>query len=434
MRGTIAVLGFCLFATVSCDKKPSTDSASSTTKAAAASAPQTITTGVTDSEIVVGEPAAFSGPSAELGIQMWRGASAAFSAANDAGGVAGRRVKLVVADDGYDAERAAAAVIKVVEQDHAFLVFGGVGTPTIVRALPVVRKYYDDSGLFYFANFTGAQPQRRPPNVRVVFNIRASYAEETKAMVDAFVAMGRKKIGVFLQDDAYGVDGREGAAEALRAHGLDVVADARYPRGQTYDASTANQVKILRDAGADAVVMIGSYQACGAFIRDARKSGWNVPIHNVSFVGADAMLRLLQDEEKKGGPKLIFNLINTQVVPSYDDTSVAAVRDYRAAIDKYNPIAPPGVAPAAASEKYGFVSLEGFVSARALLLVLQKAGHDLTRKSAYAAAENMGKFDLGVGSEAELSPQRHQALDKVWFTYATPGGWKSTDSPASVIK
>jgi branched-chain amino acid transport system substrate-binding protein len=398
--------------------------------------PQTPTTGVTETEVTLGEPAAFTGPSAGLGIEMWRGASAAFSEINEKGGVAGRKIKLAVADDAYEAERAAPAVIRLVEQERAFLIFGGVGTPTIVRALPVVRKYFDEAGLFYFASFTGAQPQRRPPNFQIAFNVRASYYEETKAIVDVFVAMDKKKVGVFIQDDAYGIDGREGAVRALKSHGLELAGEARYPRGQKYDVSDAAQVKILRDAGADAVVMVGSYQACGAFVRDARRSGWGVPIHNVSFVGADQMLELLQNEEKKGGEKVTVNLVNTQVVPHYDDMSVPVVRDYRAALDKYNPTAPAGFAASGydPATKYSFGSLEGYVSARALLAILAKAGHELTRKSAYAAAEAMGQFDLGLGVPAELSPARHQALDKVWFTYATPAGWKPTDKPAAVLK
>jgi branched-chain amino acid transport system substrate-binding protein len=434
--GICALLPLLAFA--GCDKKDAqeTQTTAPPVSAAPAASPQTPATGVTETEVTVGEPAAFTGPSAGLGIEMWRGASAAFSEVNEKGGVAGRKIKLVIADDAYEAGKAASAVIRLVEQDRAFLIFGGVGTPTIVRALPVVRKYFDEAGLFYFANFTGAQPQRRPPNFQITFNVRASYYEETKAIVDVFAAMGKKKIGAFIQDDAYGIDGREGTVKALKEHGLELAGEARYPRGQKYDVNNAAQVKILRDAGVDAVVMVGSYQACGAFIRDARASAWGVPIHNVSFVGADQMLQLLQGEEKKGGAPVIVNLVDTQVVPHYEDTTVPAVRDYRAAIDKYNPTAPPGFTDSGynPASKYSFGSLEGYVSARALVAVLTKAGHDLDRKSAYAAAESMGQFDLGLGVPAELSATRHQALDRVWFTYATRDGWKPTDKPASVLK
>jgi hypothetical protein len=66
--------------------------------------------------------------------------------------------------------------------------------------------------------------------------------------------------------------------------------------------------------------------------------------------------------------------------------------------------------------------------------VLQKAGPELTRKSFLQAAESMGKFDLGLGVPAELSATRHQALDKVWFTYATTEGWQGVENPAGVLR
>src|SRR3989442_1110998 len=88
--------------------------------------------GVRDDEVLLGQAAAFSGPSAGLGVEMWRGASVAFAASNDGGGVHGRKVRLVLADDGYDAERAAPAVARLITKDKVFALFGGVGTPTIV--------------------------------------------------------------------------------------------------------------------------------------------------------------------------------------------------------------------------------------------------------------------------------------------------------------
>jgi ABC-type branched-subunit amino acid transport system substrate-binding protein len=391
--------------------------------------------GVSAKELVLGEASAFSGPSAGLGVEQWRGHSAGFQAANDAGGVHGRKIRLVLTDDGYDAEKAAPAVVELITKHDVFAVFGGVGTPTIVKALPVILKYHQTEGLFRFANFTGAQPQREPPYDKAVFNVRASYRQEPKAMVDAFLAKGLKKIGIYVQDDAYGTSGLDGVKRALKEHGLEIVADTTYPRGQTYDVSTANQLKILRDAGAQAVIMVGAYQACAALIRDARLAGWNVPLHNVSFVGADQMLKLLRNEEKKTGKKVTDNLIVTQVVPSYNQRNIPLVREYAAAMDKYNPKVPPGVGDGSytPSSKYSFGSLEGYLNTRVFLDILQKAGADPTRKSFYEAAEKMGKFDIGLGVPLELSTSRHQALDKVWFTYVGEQGWASRDDPASLI-
>ena len=391
--------------------------------------------GVTDKEVVLGQPAAFSGPSAGLGVEMWRGATAAFAEANAAGGVNGRTVRLVIADDAYDSEKAAAAVGQLISRDHVFALFGGVGTPTIVKALPVVLKHFNSDGLFYFANFTGAEPQRQPPYAKAVFNVRASYREETKAMVDAFVSMGKKRIGIFVQDDAYGASGRDGVRRALKEKGLDVVADTTYPRGQVFDVSAAPQVKILRDAKVDAIIAVGAYQACAALVRDARSTGWLVPIHNVSFVGADQMLSLLTAEEHKRGTRLTQNLINTQVVPSYDDLSVKLVREYRAAMERYSPTRPKasGNDQYTPTSRYTFGSLEGYLSARVFLRVLQKAGKDLTRRGFYEAAESMGRFDVGLGVTAELSASHHQALDTVWFTSVGKNGWTPVRDPAAAL-
>ena len=395
----------------------------------------TPSTGVTDTEVVLGEPAAFSGPSSGLGIEMWRGATAAFSAANEKG-IHGRKIRLVVADDAYDAEKAAGAVAQLVEHDHVFALFGGVGTPTIVRALPLVRKYNGESGLFYFADFTGAQPQRVPPNAKAVFNVRASYYEEARAIVDVFVRGGKQKIGVLAQDDAYGADGRAGVEKALAARGLTMASDVRYPRGQKFEDTMKPQLDVLRGAGVDAVVGVTSYQAAAAFVRDARSAGWNVPIHNVSFVGADQMLEVLRETEKKTGLHLATNLINTQVVPHYNDTSVALVRQYRNDMDRSQPTAPApfGAGPYQVTSKYTFGSLEGYVSARLFLAILEKVGRDVSRSAFTTAAETTGPFDIGLGVAAEFSPTRHQAFDKVWFTYVTPDGWTSIDDPVSKLK
>jgi branched-chain amino acid transport system substrate-binding protein len=188
-------------------------------------------------------------------------------------------------------------------------------------------------------------------------------------------------------------------------------------------------------------VAVGSYHACAGLIREAREAGWNVPIHNLSFVGADQMLDDLRREEASSGKKVINGLIVTQVVPSYEDTSLRLVREYRSAMDKFHPATPPltsqgGVFDGSYSPPgpYSFGSLEGYLSARAFLTILNKAGKDLTRKKFYDTAEGMGKFDLGLGTPLELSPTHHQALDKVWFTCGSKRGWTSTEKAASCLE
>jgi branched-chain amino acid transport system substrate-binding protein len=377
-----------------------------------AASPVRAETGVTEKEVLLGQAAAFTGPSAGLGVEFWRGASAAFAEANAKGGVQSRSVRLVLADDAYEASQAAPAVVKLVSKDQVFALFGGVGTPTMVKALPVVLNFHNKTGLFYFSNVSGAQPQRELPYFPAIFNVRASYREELQAVVDALVASGRTRIGLYLQDDAFGASGRDGAQRALKSHQLTVTAEATYPHGQKFEVSVAEQVRILREAKVQAVISVGSYQAAAAFIRDARAGGLTVPIHNVSFVGAEQMLRLLLDAEKASGKTLTSNLLITQVVPGVDDTATPLVAAYRAAMDRFGnglPAASDGTYKPMA--RYGFLSLEGYLSARAFLAILAKAGRDLTRAGFQAAAEGMGSFDLGAGVPLEFSSARHQALN-----------------------
>lgn len=392
-------------------------------------------TGVTPAEIILGETSAFTGPSAGLGIEQWRGHDAAFEEINARGGVHGRKIRVVLTDDAYDAAKAVPALLDLITHHKVFAIFGGVGTPTLVKTLPVLLKYHLSEDLFRFSNFSGGQPAREPPFEQAVFSVRASYRQETKAMVDAFAGLGLTKIGIYVQDDAYGASVRDGVRRALKARGLDIVFETTYPRGQVFATSTAVQVKLLRDAGAQAVIMAGAYQACAGFVRDARISGWTAPIHSVSFVGADQMLRLLNEAEQQTGRKLTERLIVTQVVPVYTDTSIPLVREYRAAMDKYKPVVAAGVSDGSYQPlaRYSFGSLEGYLNAKVFIAILERTGATLTRKSFYQATEKMGRFDVGLGVPLEFSTARHQALDKVWFTYVTRDGWRTTDDLSAAL-
>lgn len=422
---TLAAAGSLLVS--ACGGKKEGDKGTGGAQAAAGNA-----TGVTATEVTIGQAAAFTGPSQRLGVEFWRGVTAAIMEANERGGIQGRKIKLVTSDDAYDAEKALPAVQKLVEQDKVFCLFGGVGTPTIAKVLPYVTGKFESEKLFYFSNFTGAQVQREPPHEKAVFNVRASYRDETKALVDAFVAAGKKKIGLWVQDDGYGQSGRDGVLRALKEHNLIATADTRYPRGQKFEDSNDASVKALMGSsqGTEAIIAVASYQAAAGFVRDARKAGFKGPIGNVSFVGPDQMLSLV----KGAGGVPLDNLITSQVVPSYNDQGVLAVREYRAAMDKFKPMPTFVSGYDLGGNPYSFGSLEGYISGRAFVTILNKAGKELTRESFLAAAEQMGQFDLGLGAMAEFSATRHQALNYVWLTYAAAEGWMPVDPRASVIK
>ena len=371
--------------------------------------------GVTESEYVLGTSAAFSGPSMGLGIELYRGAMAYFEHVNRNGGVRGRRVALKTYDDGYQPDPSVRNTMKLVLEDGVFLLFGYVGTPTVTRVLPML-KLFENRNIYMFFPFTGAQPQREPPYGDFAFNLRASYRQETAGLVNNFYNVGRWRIGVFYQADAYGRSGWAGVRAALAERGENVVGEATYQRGTKFSATMRRQVEILQAARPDAVICIGSYAACAAFARDAVDLGLRVPIANLSFVGSENLLKLLT-EGVEDSARYTDLLVNSQVVPSYENVSIPAVREYREFMRRYNP-APPAdlVTEAYTPFEHSFVSLEGFLNAKLMAEVLRHLEEPPTRQALERAVFAVQNFDLGVGEPISFGPQRRQGMQRVYYT------------------
>jgi ABC-type branched-subunit amino acid transport system substrate-binding protein len=367
-------------------------------------------------DIVIGMSAAFTGPSRALGIELYRGSMAYLEPVNRDGGVHGRRIVIRAYDDGYDPSRAVWNTIKLVDDDNVFLLANYVGTPTVTRVLPLLEKYRKDYTFLFFP-LSGAAPQREPPYDDFVFNLRASYQDETEGLVDHFVRLGRTKIAIFYQADAYGRGGWEGVRNALQRRRLRIQGEATYRRGTTFSTSLKRQVDILKATGPDAIISIGSYAACAAFIRDARDSGWKVPVANVSFVGSAPMADLLLKLEGAKDTDYTSNLINSQVVPSYEDMSLPAVREYRQRMDEYGAkVPPPWGAPDYRPLNYSFVSFEGFLNATLLVKILSDLGPVPTKSRIKETVEHLRQFDLGIGEPISFGPKQHQGSDRVYYT------------------
>lgn len=361
--------------------------------------------------IVIGVSNVQSGPSRFLGQKLIRGARAYFDMVNARGGVHGRRISLVVRDDRYEPDPAVRNTHELIEHDKVLFLFGYVGTPTLVRVLPLLR-YYEKERIVVVGPFTGAEPQRRPPYDRFVFNLRASYHEETRALVRDLHARGHRRIGYIGQSDAYGKDAEIGVREALAELGLDLVESVTYRRNQSASADMTTQVRLLREARADAVIFVGVYGPCAAFIRDARLAGWNVPIASVSFVGAGTMLQALREASVDLGLDLTRGLVCSQVVPSPNDLRYPLVLDYRAHT-------PP--------EDRGFIGLEGWLDAVVVVEALRRAGPDPSREAFIRGMESLTGWDAGLGIPFQLSPVNHQAHHRVWLTRTEGGRWISVE-------
>lgn len=372
-------------------------------------------------DIRLGMSAAFSGPTQGLGIELYRGAAAYFEHINNAGGINGQKIKIVALDDGYNPIPAIENTVKLVEQENVFCLFNYVGTPTVTRVLPLL-KVYRNRNIYLLFPFTGAQPQREFPYDEFTFNLRASYRQETAGLVRHFLSEGRKRIALFYQIDAYGRSGWDGVRQELGRQNLKIVAEATYHRGTGYGNGYADQVAILKKADPDAVIAIGAYAACGGFIRDARLSGWTVPIANLSFVDSENMIALLRQSEADLGVILTHNLINSQVVPSPEDLSLPAVKEYRELMLRYNPAVPDQLKSGTYQPKqFSPVSLEGFLNAKLFVTILRRMGPLLERQRLKTTIERLGEIDIGIDVPVRFSPQRHQGLDAIYYTTVEEG-------------
>ena len=232
-------------------------------------------------EIRIGMSAAFRGAAAGLGSELHRGAQAYYGEINARGGLFGRQITVVALDDGYNPDPCIRNTIQLLDREKVFLLSNYVGTPTLTRALPVIKQYADQA-VVLVGNFTGAQPQREAPYVDQVFNVRASYRQEMTALVERFWQAGARRFGVYYQIDAYGRSGTDGVARALAARNTKIVAEATYVRNAKFEEDMTIAVRALREGGSEVVLCTGAYQGCAAFVRSARDAGWTAPISNAS--------------------------------------------------------------------------------------------------------------------------------------------------------
>ncbi len=348
--------------------------------------------GVTGDAILIGQSAPLSGPAELLGKEMKAGAEAYFNFVNQNGGVYGRKIKLVSLDDGYEPDRTKANTQKLIAENQVLALFGYVGTPTSNAALPL----FTEAKVPFIGAFTGAESLRDPQN-RYIFNVRASYFDETEQIVDSLVNQGVKKIAVFYQNDAYGKAGLAGVEKAMNKRGLPIIASATVERN-TIDVAAA--VQQLSKADPAAVIMISAYKSCSAFITAMKRANAYPRFWNMSFVGSKALVNELGDENARGAGI-------SQVVPLPWSTAIPIVAEYQKKIGD--------------EKNYSFTSLEGYIAAKVLVEGLKKAGRNLTRESLVDAMGSLGTIDLG-GFKVSYSPVNHNGSSYVELTIVSRGG------------
>jgi ABC-type branched-subunit amino acid transport system substrate-binding protein len=358
--------------------------------AAASAASAQSAPGVSDKEILIGSCSALEGPSHFLGSETVAGAQAYFSMINDAGGVDGRKLKLISHDDSYDPAKTQACFDRLISQKVFALAFF-VGTPTAVKYIPLAEA----AKIPLVGLFTGAQTLYTPMRHWVI-NVRASYFDETREQIDGLrKTLGYKKIGVIYPEDAFGSAVLEGVKAALAASGLEPVAVASYQR-QTAEVGPA--IDTVRAAQPDAVVVVGPSNTVAPILKQSHAKNWKPLFLTVSFVGTDELIQEAGSDAE--------GMVITQVVPPYYLTDMKTVALYRRALQKYAPASRPN-----------FVSLEGFVDAMVLVEGLKRAGKDLTRDGLIRGIESLHDLDMGLGPQLKLE---YSARDHKGFNHVIP--------------
>lgn len=353
--------------------------------------------GVTDSSITLGMSAPLSGPNGAYGVEMREVINAYFAQVNKNGGVNGRKLVLEALDDGYETDRTVANTRTLINDKQAFALLGYYGSSPTTQAM---NDVFGPAKVPLVGTISGADSLRRPPganpNNRYMFNVRASYANETDVIVSQLVSLGLKNIAVFYQNDGYGRSGLDGVTAALKKFDLAPSAVGTVERNSLdVDLAVQNISKVTPQA----VVMITLYKPTAAFVRHMKKNGQNPMFMTVSPVGAEQLVAELGDEARGIGI--------SQVMPYPWNDTTPAVRDYQRLLGR--------------NGKYSYYGVEGYITAKVMVEALRRAGRDLTREKLVTTLETMNNLDLG-GYRVTYGPDSRNGSRFVELTVIGSGG------------
>ncbi|TNF99645.1 MAG: hypothetical protein EP297_05195 [Gammaproteobacteria bacterium] len=364
--------------------------------------PEAETTGITENEILLGSSSALSGHAGFLGTQYTHGSMSWFNEVNAAGGIHGRKIRLISYDDQYEPPQTVENTKKLINDDKVFILFGYVGTPTSVKIIDLVHEQQIPS----FGFLTGAEPLRTPFRP-YMFHVRASYYEEVEGALAYFVdKLGLNKIGVIYQDDAFGKAVLSGVQLAIwrrqqeKNRDLEIVAADTYVRG-TMDVEPA--LESLKASGAEAVIMVGTYDPLAKFIKLSLANSFTPYFHTVSFIGSGAFAEAIKKQEVS--TQHYEKIIVTQVVPSPSSADFEIVDKYHTAHARHFP-----------DDEPNYVALEGFVNAQILVEALKRAGPDLTRSQLIYTLENMKNVDIRLGKKLTYGEFDRSGLTGVYYS------------------
>lgn len=337
--------------------------------------------GISADQVLIGQAISLQDGRNDYAAAVQSGVRLLLDQVNREGGVQGRRLVLRTLDDQGRNDQAEAHAQRLVA-DGVFLLFGSLeGGPSSAVARVATAR-----GVPFVGPMAGA-PGLRRPHQAMVYPVRAEHREEFRAMMVWGRSVGLRTIGLLHADTDVGRQHLENVRRLASELGMEVVLPLPFPGGELGDAQVGALVERIARAQPDLLFNHGSASLYARLLRDARTAGLRTTFTGVNS-GSTQIARALGD----AGQGMMF----AQVVPSPWERKREITREYQDAARRQDP---------AATFSYG--ALEGYMSAKLLVMALRRAGRDLSRASLHRALEHPEGFDLG-GIVVRYRPGDHE--------------------------
>ncbi|MBW2263375.1 MAG: ABC transporter substrate-binding protein [Deltaproteobacteria bacterium] len=354
--------------------------------------------GVTDEKIVIGQWSPQTGPAALWG-SVARGTAAYFDMINEQGGVHGRKLELIIRDDGYNPTRTVAAAKEMAEQEEVFCFIGGVGTATGMA----VKDYLAKKEIPWIGPASGSSNWSTPAT-RNLFSLYPKYETEA-ALLTRYVVeeLKKEKVAFFYQNDDYGKEGLDGVKNQLAAMNMELAAEISV---EVADTDLSSHVLKLKASKADVVILWLMPKHAAITLGTAAKLGFKPQWVTGSTLSDAPLMNKITEGLWEG---VIFDTF-----VELPDSEHELIKKYRAAYEKH------GLARND-KEQWGIFFMAGFYFAEPVVAAMEAAGPELTREKLVAELEKLDAWDGGIGHAITFGPEERQGQKSVFLAKCEGG-------------
>lgn len=359
--------------------------------------------GVSATEIKLGMWSPLTGPTALLGVSERDAIEIAIDEVNAAGGVDGRKLKLIVYDDAGSPQEALTSVRRLVDQDGVFALIAGSTSGSTLPVLPLINR-----SKVPFVSSISSNRKLLDPFSRYVFRVYANELAHADEIVRYAVSQGSKRPAIIYNSNDYGVGGREEVSALLKKESIPLVADERYNQA---DQDFSAQLLRIKEAKADGLFLWAFAAEAGIIVRQARELGLSMPVYG----GAGISTPLFTRAVGVGGKGVVSAYVVPQIPESSTEPEVARYRE--SLKKKYSGSLPPG--------RPNEYDMGGYAALKIVAAGLSNAGKDPTRETFIAALEKLKDFDTGVAFPVTYTPTRHEGTDRTsLIRVGDSGAWE----------